>query len=148
VEPPAVVLLLTPPPLPTTPPSLPTVGVSARGTSSCRTAAHPPPLLLPATPLPSPPLCYSHPLKTHLLPLPLRPAPLLPLQVSQHVEEVKYLGGEIARLKDKVALLERDLGVAGRIQVRRGVCVGGGGGVGGGGMRGRGAGAWQGASRS
>jgi hypothetical protein len=39
------------------------------------------------------------------------------LQVSQHLEEVKYLNGEILRLKDKVALLERDLAVAHQIKV-------------------------------
>ena len=42
---------------------------------------------------------------------------LLWLQVSQHLEDVKYLNGEILRLKDKVALLERDLAVAHQIKV-------------------------------
>jgi hypothetical protein len=40
------------------------------------------------------------------------------LSAGQHFEEVKYLTGQIGRLKDKLGLAERDLAVAHAIKVR------------------------------
>lgn len=39
------------------------------------------------------------------------------ISVAQHVEEVKYLNGEITRLKDKLAVVEKEAAVAHHIKV-------------------------------
>lgn len=40
------------------------------------------------------------------------------MPLSQHVEEMRYMGGEVCRLKERIALLERDLSVAHELKVR------------------------------
>ena len=39
------------------------------------------------------------------------------MPLAQHQEEVKYLQGDVTRLRDKLALAERDLAVSRELQV-------------------------------